>query len=214
MNEVRALMTEDAEKAALLNAFFVHTAGGCPEEPHTPEAPEELQIKKEFASVDEGCVTDQFSNMGIHKSMGSDGVHPWVLRELREVIARPPSIIFGKSWGMGEVPEGWRKANVTPVFRKGKKEDLGNCRPVSLASILGKVIEQLILDAVSRHVKDKRVIRGSQHGFTKGKSCLTNLTAFYEDITRWIDDGEAVDVVYLDFSRAFNTASHSIPQLN
>uniref|UniRef100_A0A8B9ELZ8 Reverse transcriptase domain-containing protein n=1 Tax=Anser cygnoides TaxID=8845 RepID=A0A8B9ELZ8_ANSCY len=69
-------------------------------------------------------------------------------------------------------------------------------------------MEQLILDIVSRHISDKRVI--SQRGFTKGKSCLTNLIAFYEDITGWIDDGKAVDVVYLDFSKAFDTVSHSI----
>jgi len=62
----------------------------------------------------------------------------------------------------------------------------------------------------SRHIKDKRVTRGSQHGFTKGKSCLTKLIAFYEEIIRWIDDGKDVDVVYLDFSRAFDTVSHSI----
>ena len=71
-------------------------------------------------------------------------------------------------------------------------------------------MEKLILGAASRHIKDKRVIRGSQHGCTKGKSCLTNLVAFYEEVTRWIDDGKAVDVVYLDFSRAFDTVSHSI----
>jgi len=108
------------------------------------------------------------------------------------------------------VPEDWRKANVTPVFKKGKKEDPGNYRPVSLTSILGKVMEQLILDIVSRHTKDKRVIRGSHHGFTKGKSCLTNLITFYEDIAGWIDDGKAVDMVYLDFSKAFDIISHSI----
>ena len=137
-------------------------------------------------------------------------MYPRVLRELAEVIARPLSIIFGKLWGMGEVPGDWRKANVTPVFKKGKKGDPGNYRPVSLTSVPGKVMEQLILGTASGHIKAKRVIRGSQHGFTKGKSCLTNLIAFYEDVTRWIDDGKAVDVVYLDFSRAFDTVSHSI----
>ena len=111
--------------------------------------------------------------------MGPDGMYPRVLREWVEVIARPLSIIFCKSWGTGEVLEDFRKANVTPVFKKGKKEDPGNYSLVCLTSIPGKVMEQLI----SRPIKDKRAIRGSQHGFTKRKSCLTNLIAFYEEIT-------------------------------
>ena len=69
----------------------------------------------------------------------------------------------------GEVPEDWRKANVTPVFKKGKKEDPANYRPVSLTSVPGKVMEQLILYVISKQVEEKKVIRSSQHGFTKGK---------------------------------------------
>ena len=180
-----ALVTEDTEKTVLLSAFSVsvYTAGGCPEEPCTPEAPEEVRIKEEFASVVEDWVKEQLSNLDIR---GPDVMHLWVLRELAEVIARPLSVIFGKLWGTRHY------------------------RLISLTSIPGKVMEKLILGTASRHIKDKRVIRGSQHGFTKGKSCLTNLIAFYEEVTRWIDDGKAVDVVYLDFSRAFDTVSHSI----
>ncbi|KFO97270.1 RNA-directed DNA polymerase from mobile element jockey, partial [Calypte anna] len=103
-------------------------------------------------------VRDQLSNLDIHKSMGPDGMHPRVLRELAEVIARPLSIIFSKSWVTGEVPEDWRIANVTPVYKKGKKEDPGNYRPVSLTSIPGKVMEQLVLVTISRHIKDTGVI--------------------------------------------------------
>ncbi|KFP08233.1 RNA-directed DNA polymerase from mobile element jockey, partial [Calypte anna] len=103
-------------------------------------------------------VRDQLSNLDIHKSMGPDGMHPRVLRELAEVIARPLSIIFSKSWVTGEVPEDWRIANVTPVYKKGKKEDRGNYKPVSLTSIPGKVMEQLVLVTISRHIKDMGVI--------------------------------------------------------
>ncbi|GAB0207301.1 hypothetical protein GRJ2_003195700 [Grus japonensis] len=119
--------------------------------------------------------------------------------------------IIPRSWRRGEVPEDWRKANVTPVLEKGKKEeDPGNYRPVSLNSIPGKVMEQLILGVINKHVEEKKVIGGGQHGFTKGKSCLTNLIAFYDGMTGWVDEGRAVDVVCLDFSKAFDTISHNI----
>lgn len=73
------------------------------------------------------------------------------------------------------VPEDWIKADVTPAFKKGKK-DPGNYWPVTLTSISGKVMEKLILEAISKHMEDK-VITSSQHGFTREKSYLTNLIA-------------------------------------
>ncbi|PKU42607.1 rna-directed dna polymerase from mobile element jockey- hypothetical protein [Limosa lapponica baueri] len=72
------------------------------------------------------------------------------------------------------------------------------------------MMERLILDVIPKHMEEKKAIRSSQHGFTKGKSCLTNLIAFYEGMTGWIDEGRAVDAVYFDFSKAFDTVSHSI----
>ena len=80
----------------------------------------------------------------------------------------PLSIIFERCWRTGEVPEDWRKANVTPIFKKGKKEDPRNYRPVSLTSTREKTMEQLILEVIIKQVEEKKVIRSSQHGFTKG----------------------------------------------
>jgi len=142
--------------------------------------------------------------------MGPDGMHPRVLRDLADVLAEPLSIIFERSWRAGEVPEDWRNSSTTPAFKKGKKEDAGNYRPVSLTSIPEKVMEQLILDVISNQMEEKKVIRSSQHGFTKGRSCLTNLTAFCDGVTGWVDEVRAVDVVYLDFCKPFDTVSHNI----
>ncbi|KAK4825470.1 LOW QUALITY PROTEIN: hypothetical protein QYF61_027625, partial [Mycteria americana] len=71
-------------------------------------------------------------------------------------------------------------------------------------------MEQIILSAITRHVEDNQGIKPSQHGFRKGRSCLTNLISFYNKVTRLVDEGKAVDVVYLDFSKAFDMVSHSI----
>ena len=107
------------------------------------------------------------------------------------------------------MPEDWRKANITPIFKKGKK-DPGNYRSVSLTLTPGKVTEQLILETICRHMNNKQIIRNSQHGFTKGKSLLTNLITFYDEMTGLVDKGRAVDIAYLNFSRAFDGAACKI----
>ncbi|PKU36604.1 rna-directed dna polymerase from mobile element jockey- hypothetical protein [Limosa lapponica baueri] len=192
--------SHDAEKAEFLNTFFtsVFTAQASPQEYQTLEVTDKVCMKKCFPLVEEDQVRDQLSKLGIH--MGPDGMHPRVLRELAEVIAGSLSIIFERSWRTCEVPEHWRKANVTPVFKKCKKEDPGNYKPVSLTSIPGKMMEWLILGIISKHMEENKAI-SSQHGFTKGKSCLTNLISFYDGMTGWIDEGSTADVVYLDFRR-------------
>jgi len=212
LNEAGVLVTEVAEKAELLNAFFasVFSAKAGPQGSQAPEVREEAYSEDGFPLVEEDCVRDCLSDLDTHKSMGLDGMHPRVMRELADVIAESLSIIFERSWRKGEVPEDWRKASVTPVFKKGKKEDPGNYRLVSLTSIPGKMMGQIILEVIINQVEEKKAIRGSQQGFSKGKSNLTNMIAFYDGMTGWVDEGRAVDVVYLDFSKAFNTVSHNI----
>ncbi|KAK4823615.1 hypothetical protein QYF61_004218 [Mycteria americana] len=72
------------------------------------------------------AVNDLLCHLDTHKSMGLDGIHPRVLRELAEELAKPHSIIGQQSCLTGEVPDNWRLANVTPIYKKGRKEDLGN----------------------------------------------------------------------------------------
>jgi len=99
---------------------------------------------------------------------------------------------------------------VMPIYTKGQKEDPGNYRPVSLTSVPGKITKQFISSTLTGHVKDNQGIRPSQHGFMKGRSCLTSLISFYDQVTHLEDEGKALEVVHLDFSKAFDTVPHSI----
>ncbi|RMC10099.1 hypothetical protein DUI87_12897 [Hirundo rustica rustica] len=125
-------------------------------------------------------------------------------------LAKPLSIIYQQSWLTGKVPDDWKLANMTPIHKKGGREDPSNYRPVSLTSGPGKIMEQFILSLITQNLQDGQHLRPSQHGFRRGRSCLTNLISFYDQVTRLVDAGRAVDVVYLDFSKAFDTVSHSI----
>lgn len=136
--------------------------------------------------------------------MGPDTSHQKVLRKLSDIIERPLSIIFQQPWQLGEVPEDWKGENVTPIFKKSKTREL---QAISLTSGLGKVMEKILLKSISKHMKDKKVIGSSQHGFRK--SCLTYLIVFYNGATSLVDGGRAVDVLYLDFTKNFDTVSLS-----
>ncbi|KFQ19671.1 hypothetical protein N332_09270, partial [Mesitornis unicolor] len=124
----------------------------------SPEQKDRDGKHSEAPIIHEEMVSDLLHHLDTHKSMGPDGIHPRVLRELAEVLAKPLSIIYQQSWLTGEVPVDWRLANVTPIYKKGWKEDPGSYRPVSLTSVPGKVMEQIILTAIISHMQDKQAI--------------------------------------------------------
>ncbi|KFO93789.1 hypothetical protein N320_10922, partial [Buceros rhinoceros silvestris] len=102
-------------------------------------------------------LSELLHSLDVQKSMGLDEIHPRVLKEQVEVLTKPLSIIYQQSWLTGEVPADWRLANVMPIYKKGKREDPGNYRPVSLTSVPGKLMEQIILSVIMRHVRDTQM---------------------------------------------------------
>jgi hypothetical protein len=123
---------------------------------------------------------------------------------LEKEIALPLKLIFERSLAENIIPVDWKKASVTPIYKNGARTDPGNYRPVSLTSVPCKLLESIIKDEMNEHMDRNKLIKDSQHGFMKGRSCVTNVVEFMEIVTEAVDNGEAVDIFYLDFSKAFD----------
>ncbi|GAB0208024.1 mitochondrial enolase superfamily member 1 [Grus japonensis] len=171
------------EKAEVLNDFFASVfTGKCLS--HTAQVTEGRDWENaEPPTVGEDQVPEYLRNLKVHKSMGPDEMHPQVLRDLADEVARPVSIIFEKSWQSGEVPADWKRGNITPISKKGKKG-----RPRELQA------GQSHLCAWQDHGADPPRDYAQAHG---KQGAL-------------VEKGRATDIIYLDLCKAFDPVPHDI----
>lgn len=159
-------------------------------------------------SLDSDSICKILQKLKIDKSPGPDDIHPMVLKECARTVSLPLSLIFSQSLASGLLPKDWKLANVSPIYKKGNKTDPANYRPISLTSVVCKVMETLIKDKMVEHLESNRVLSEKQHGFTRGRSCLTNLLEAFNEWTQALDEGYGLEVVYLDYRKAFDTVPH------
>jgi len=126
---------------------------------------------------------------------------PRLLKRISEEIAYPVTILFNQSMSEGAVPHDWKIANATPIFKKGSRRQPENYRPVSLTSQLSNFLA--VRDIITGHLDRHHLIKDSQHGFRRGRSCTTNLLEFLDKVTEAMNEKESVDVIFLDFAKAF-----------
>uniref|UniRef100_A0A8D2L497 Reverse transcriptase domain-containing protein n=1 Tax=Varanus komodoensis TaxID=61221 RepID=A0A8D2L497_VARKO len=201
-------VTDVREQAQMLNDYFASVFslkqdGGDPYVGSDEARDLGAQIKVNPLEVEE-----LLRALDITKAPGPDGLHLRVLWELVGVLLRPLASMFEASWSTGGVPEDWRVASVVPIFKWGSRGDMGNYRPVRLASTVGKAMERLIIERDLVTLNREARLEATQHSFCKNRSCQTNLVELYVKVSRWLDGRDAVDVVYLDFSEAFDKVPH------
>ena len=148
------------------------------------------------------------NSLKIFKSPGPDGIHPRLLKECAKELALPFKLLFDKTIENGHIPSKWKEAEVRPIFKKGAKTTPGNYRPVSLTSIVCKVFESFIRKSLFDHFVKNDLLSEEQYGFCGGRSCTTQLLNTLYDWFTYLDENIPVDVVYLDFRKAFDTVPH------
>ena len=116
------------------------------------------------------------------KAAGVDELSSRLLLHFPDEILDPVCMLFEKSLREGRVPEDWRRANVVPIYKAGDRGKAKNYRPVSLTCQLCKVFEKLVRDELVVHLESNGLLRGTQHVFRKGRSCLTNLLTFLDRV--------------------------------
>ncbi len=104
-----------------------------------------------------------------------DSIYPIIFKETKDEIAGTLASLFNMSLRQGLVPADWKTANVTLIFKKGDSNTLGNYRPISLTSVVGKMLESIIRDKIVRNLESYSLIRDLQHGFRNKRSCLSKL---------------------------------------
>jgi Reverse transcriptase (RNA-dependent DNA polymerase) len=198
------VVNDSAGMARMLNEFF---SSVFTEERDGPvPAAEACQVDEPLREVraDEQTVRKKIMALKPASAPGPDGIGSMLLKELVDQVTLPLVKIFNSSMATGVVPDDWKTANVTPIYKKGSKSDPANYRPVSLTSICCKMMESIVRDEIVDHMAANNLLEGSQHGFVKSRSCATNLIEFLDHLSEALEEGGAVDAIFLDFAKAFD----------
>ena len=208
-DNMRRYVAEPQDQAELLNSYyasvFTRNASNLSFTPPGNSIPAEITT----VEITEENVEAAIAILKEEAAAGPDNIPPRVIRQLKEELKTPLTVLFKTSIETSKIPEDWRDASVTPIYKgKGSKSEPGNYRPVSLTNVIGKVMERIVKEQLTHFVESNALLSKSQHGFRTGRSVLTNMIDFFNQTTKWLDEGRSFDVLYLDFAKAFDKVCH------
>ena len=199
--------SDPKNKAAILNDQFssVFTEEDQSHMPplNTPPGPDMHKFTIHTTGIEK-----LMKGLNPHKAQGPDNIPTRFLKDYATELAPCLTLIFSASLQQGKIPTDWKQANVTPLFKKGDKTSASNYRPISLTSVCCKLMEHVIHSQVMKHLDQHKLLSDSQHGFRKRRSCETQLIITIQDIAAALEDGEQIDAILLDFSKAFDKVPH------
>ncbi len=202
-----SLKYDDKSKADILQQQFLSVfAKESPD--NVPKLPPRTLAKIAQLTITEMKVMEKLQSLNPYKSYGPDYIHARLLKELAAILAGPITELFNLTLKTGKIPEDWKKAIISPIFKKGSKHLASNYRPINLTSVLCKILESFVRDVLLRHLIDNNLLSKKQHGFINGRSTVTQLLNYLDKCAQSVSKGKVVDAIYLDFEKAFDTVPH------
>ena len=153
--------------------------------------------------ITEEMIRKAILKLNVNKSCGPDEIHPQILIELVDLVSKPLAFLLNKTMGEGCIPQDWIKAYVSPIFKKGARNKAENYRPISLTSIVGKLMEYFVRDSIMTHMRAENLLSSKQYGFINGRSTTTQLLSYLDKCIDTIVSGGVVDTIYFDFAKSF-----------
>jgi hypothetical protein len=170
--------------------------------------PVEIQYEQKDLVINKYMVLKLLQNLKTDKSPGPDRLNPRLLYEIKETIAEPLSIIFNQSLALKTVRKEWKNAQISAIFKKGNKSQARNYRPVSLTSVVCKIMEKLIRLHIINHMKANKLFSNKQYGFIEGRSTALQLLEVIDNWSEALDEGLDIDCICTDFQKAFDKVPH------
>ena len=201
------VLTDSTSKAEVLSNHFqhIHKKGSFLHTEHRLQCHSSYGVSN--IQQREGII-NLLKNLDSKKANGPHKLPTTLLKITALEIAEAVTFLFSQSYESGQLPNDWRKAHVLPVFKKGEKHDSCNYRPVSLTAVLCKIMEHIIYRNIMHHLEDNDILFANQHGFLKNHSCESQLILTVEDLAMNLDQGDQMDMIILDFSKAFDKVHH------
>ena len=196
-----------AEKADMLNNQFYSVFTNEDLTNFPPTYSEPFTSMPNISFTTDG-ILNLLQNLDVNKSSGPDEIPAIILKNCALEIAPILQVIFTQSITTNSIPDDWLLANIVPVFKKGNRSIPSNYRPISLTSICCKLMEHVLYSSIMSHLCEHQILSEQQYGFRQGHSCETQLINVVEDVQRAFDQQKQVDLIMLDFQKAFDTVPH------
>ena len=202
-----SLKYDDKEKADILQDQF---SGVFIKESHNNLPQMESRTEKQIRDIQiiEKMVRKEILALNINKSCGPDEISPLLLTKLIDHITNPLVLLMNTTIKLGALPNDWKQAYVSPIYKKGSRNVAENYRPISLTSVVCKLMEKIVKEAVLTHLIENNLLSKKQFGFVSGRTTVTQLLNYFDKCAEVVAKGGVVDSIYFDFSKAFDTVPH------